>query len=108
MKWKQQRNKVNKLLKDAEIKFENDIASDAKLNPKKLWKYIKSKTKVKTAISPLKNKKTGKLTENEMEQAEVLADQFASVMVEEPGGDIPRLPFKELTRVGTLLLAVRL
>ena len=38
-KWKQQRNKVNKLLKDAEKKFEIDIANDAKLNPKKLWKY---------------------------------------------------------------------
>lgn len=84
------------MLKDAEIKYENDIANESKVNPKKLWKYVKSKTKVKTAISPLNNKKTGKLTENEKEQAEVLANQFASVMVEEPEGDVPRIPNKEL------------
>ena len=96
-KWKQQRNKVNKLLKNAEQKFELDIANEAKLNPKKLWKYVKSQSKVKTTISPLKNKQTAKLTNNEKEQAEVLAAQFASVMVDEPEGDIPRLPHKQLT-----------
>ena len=37
-RWKQQRNKVNKLLKDAELKLEVDIANDAKINPKKLWR----------------------------------------------------------------------
>ena len=96
MKWKQQRNKVNKLLQDAEKKFELDIANEAKINPKKLWKYVKSQSKVKSTISPLKNQKTSKLTKNEKEQAEVLASQFASVMVDEPDGDIPRLPPKHL------------
>ena len=95
-KWKQQRNKVNKILKDAELKFETNIANEAKLNPKKLWKYVASQSKVKSTISPLKNKKTAKLTANEKEQAEVLAAQFASVMVEEPTGDIPHLPNKNL------------
>ena len=96
-KWKQQRNKVNKLLKAAEVKFEVDLANEAKLNPKKIWKYVKSQSKVKTSISPLKNNRTDKLTNNEKEQAEVLAAQFASVMVDEPEGDIPRIPSKPLT-----------
>ena len=95
-KWKQQRNKVNKLLKAAEEKFEVDLANEAKLNPKKIWKYVKSQSKVKTSISPLKNSRTAKLTNNEKEQAEVLAAQFASVMVDEPEGDIPRIPNKPL------------
>ena len=95
-KWKQQRNKVSKLLKEAEKKLELDIANDAKLNPKKLWKYVKSKTKVKSSMSPLHNKSTGKLTENEKEQADVLADQFASVMVEEPNEEIPKLADRDL------------
>ena len=34
-KWKQQRNKVNKLLKEAEAKLELDIANQCKINPKK-------------------------------------------------------------------------
>ena len=91
LKWKQQRNRVNRLLSEAERKFELDIANDCKLNPKKLWKYMKSKTTVKTTIPPLKDK-TGKLSETVKQQAETLAAQFASVMVEEPDEDIPTLP----------------
>ena len=87
---------MNKLLKEAEAKLELDIANQCKINPKKLWKYVKSKTKVKTSISPLVNRSTGKLSANEKEQADILAHQFASVMVEEPEGDIPKLPTKEL------------
>ena len=88
-RWKRQRNKVTKLIKDAEIIFESNVASESKLNPKKLWKYVRSRTKPKSNISHLINKKTGKLTENEKEQAEVLANQFSSVMVNEPDGEIP-------------------
>ena len=54
------------------------------------------KTKVRTTISPLQNNNTGKLTENDKEQADVLVKQFASVMVEEPDGDIPQILRKEL------------
>ena len=55
-KWKRQRNKVTNLIKDAEILFESNIAKESKLNPKKLWKYIKSSTKPRSNISPLINK----------------------------------------------------
>ena len=96
LKWKEQRNKVNRLIREAEIKFETDIANEAKSNPKKLWKYIKSKTKVKAGIAPLINSKTRKLTVNDQEKAEVLAAQFASVMVKETDGEIPTLPKRTL------------
>ena len=89
--WKAQRNKVNRLVREAEIKFETNIANDAKINPKKLWKYIKSRTKVKSGIASLFNKNTKKLTSNDQEKAEVLARQFASVMVKEPDGETPKL-----------------
>ena len=95
-KWKRQRNKVTKLIEDAEIIFESNIASESKVNPKKLWKYIKSRTKPRSNISHLINNKTGKLTENDKEQAEVLASQFSSVMVNEPDGELPDIPEKVL------------
>ena len=95
-KWKRQRNKVTKLIEDAEIIFESNIASESKVNPKKLWKYIKSRTKPRSNISHLINKTTGKLTENDKEQAEVLASQFSSVMVNEPDGELPDIPDKVL------------
>ena len=94
--WKRQRNKVTNLIKEAEILFESNIANESKVNPKKLWKYIKSRTKPQSKVAHLMNKKTGKLTVNEKEQAEVLADQFSSVMVKEPDGEIPTIPDKVL------------
>ena len=94
--WKIQRNKVTNLIKEAEISFESNIAKESKLNPKKLWKYIRSRTKPRSNISHLVNTKTGKLTENEKEQADVLANQFSSVMVNEPDGELPDISDKEL------------
>ena len=94
--WKSQRNKVSNLIKEAEISFESNIAKESKLNPKKLWKYIRSRTKPRSNISHLVNTKTGKLTENEKEQADVLANQFSSVMVNEPDGELPDISDKEL------------
>ena len=46
---------------------------------------------MKTGIRALVNKDTKKLTANDQEKAEVLAKQFASVMVKEPEGDTPKL-----------------
>ena len=94
--WKSQRNKVTNMIKEAEISFESNIAKESKLNPKKLWKYIRSRTKPRSNISHLVNTKTGKLTENEKEQADVLANQFSSVMVNEPDGELPDISDKEL------------
>ena len=84
------------MIKEAEISLESNIAKESKLNPKKLWKYIRSRTKPRSNISHLVNTKTGKLTENEKEQADVLAKQFSSVMVNEPDGELPDISDKEL------------
>ena len=93
--YKVQRNKVNKLLRKERWLREKSIASEAKSNPKKLWKYVKSKLKVKPAIAPLidKNKKK---TKTEQQQAEVLSDFFAEVLEVEPGGDLPYLDDRPL------------
>ena len=93
--YKEQRNKVNKLLRRERWIREKNIASEAKTNPKKLWKYVKSKLKVKPAIAPLidKNKKK---TKNEQQQAEVLSDFFAEVLEVEPGGELPHLDDRPL------------
>ena len=40
-----QQNKVSKLTKKAQRDYEKAIAQDVKNNPKKLWKYVKTKTK---------------------------------------------------------------
>ncbi len=63
------------------------IAKEAKHNPKKFWKFIKSKTTTKTGIEDLKIKDgTGQernITEDQ-EKAEVLSKYFCSVFTQEP------------------------
>ena len=79
--YKDVRNAVSRLLDEARASKERDIAEKAKVNSKVLWKYMKSKTKVKEDISPLYNKKTKKMTNNETEQAELLSEFFESVFI---------------------------
>ena len=94
--YKQQRNKVTRLLENSQRQHEKKLSTNAKSNPKQLWKYIKSKLKTKTGISPLL-KPDNTLTKDEQEQAEVLSNYFATVLEKEPAGDIPSLPIRTLT-----------
>ena len=84
------RNEVTRLMDEARANKEREIAEKAKQNSKVMWKYIKSKTKVKEDISPLYDKRSKKLTTDETEKAELLSDFFQSVFTKEPHGDIPK------------------
>ena len=90
-KYNRARNQVKKCCKRLRKKFENDIATKAKSNPKVIWKYIKSKSKTREGIGDLhrgNDKKLGK-TDKDQEKADTLCDFFSSVFVKEPEGDIP-------------------
>jgi hypothetical protein len=41
------RNQVKKMTRNLRKKFENDIATKEKTNPKVIWNYIKSKSKTR-------------------------------------------------------------
>jgi hypothetical protein len=79
------------------MSMERDIARDVKKNPKKFWKYAKSKRKTKSGISELKtNTENGvKIIENDRDKTEVLVEFFSSVFTKEPEGEIPNLQPKE-------------
>ena len=47
------RNKVKNAMKKLRKDFEKNLAKEAKNNPKKIWKYINSKSKVKVGIGEL-------------------------------------------------------
>jgi hypothetical protein len=97
------RNHVKNSVKKVKMSMERDIARDVKKNPKKFWKYANSKRKTKSGISELKtNTENGKkITENDRDKAEVLAEFFSSVFTKEPEGEIPNLQPKETTFRGT-------
>lgn len=89
--YKVQRNKVKRLLEAAQVNYEKGVGNEAKKNPKKLWKYVKTKLKSKPGIAPLMNSKTKSKSNTEEEKAEILSDYFAEVLEEEPQGEIPYL-----------------
>ena len=65
------RNKATYSVRKAKRNFERKIALDIKNDPKSFWNYVRSKTKVKTAVGNLL-KPDGSMTNNEAEKAEVL------------------------------------
>lgn len=81
---------------NAKIKYEESITSNLKQNCKPFYSYLRSKRVLKTCIGSL-NKNDGSLTSNESEAAEVLADAFSSVFVNEPAGPLPEECYSDVT-----------
>ena len=96
-KYNRQRNKVRGITRKLKKDKEKQIAEEAKRNPKKFWRYIKSKLKTKPGISELQlnecDVKEG-TTKSDAEKAEVLSKFFCSVFTEEPDGEIPTMEMK--------------
>ena len=97
-----QRNKVSKLTKKAQRDYEKAIAQDVKNNPKKFWKYVKTKTKSPCNIPDLYLQEDdldkGLATEDK-DKADVLADFYSSVFTKEPSGAIPNPKPQHITSV---------
>ena len=85
-----ERNRCNKLIKNARKDYEHNIAKESKKNPKKFWKYINEKLKVNTGISAL-NKNDNTVASSNSDKAETLNYYFSSVFITENMTDIPRL-----------------
>ena len=87
------------MIKKIKKQFEKDLAKKARNNPKELWRYINSKSKVKSGIGNLHtdpvNYKSEE-TDEDSKKADLFAKYFNSVFIEEPDGDIPTLPPREL------------
>lgn len=93
------RNKVKNEINKQRKKYEKDLSKQAKQNPKVIWSYVKSKLKTRVGIGDLhtdpENTKSPKTSSDE-EKANILANFFSSVFTNEPDGDIPKLPSKNL------------
>ncbi len=92
------RNKVTKLTKNLRREFEKKLAKESKSNPKAVWKYIHSKSRVKEEISDLytdPSNLNSPTTSNCKQKANLLADFYSSVFTVEPDGDVPTIPNKQ-------------
>ena len=71
IRFKNAKNRLRALTRNLRVNFENNIARDAKLAPKKFWGYVKSKTKTRSTIPPLM-RKDGRAITSAAEKAEPL------------------------------------
>ena len=87
------RCRVKKMIRQAKRSFEKELASGSTKNPKQFWKYVRSKLRTKSGVSPLlqDKKNPNSLKFNDNEKAEILQDQFCSVFTKEQLESTPGL-----------------
>lgn len=96
-------NQIRKETRNAVKVKEREIAKNVKENPKVFWKYVQSKTKSKSRIPELyKGTAEERRTENDLEKAEVLSEQFSKVFVTEPEDEVPRCERKDVPTLNQL------
>jgi hypothetical protein len=86
--YKKTEKKVSRKIKAAKKKFEKDLAYSDDRNWKKFSNYIKSKTKIRTMIGPLKNSNNA-ATADKLEMANILKNFSASVFTAEYLSNMP-------------------
>jgi len=72
------RRTVKREIRKAKINYEEEIAKNAKNNPKKFYKYINNKKELKSGIGPLANE-TGELVSDNKIMADTLNNYFSTV-----------------------------
>ena len=83
-KYRKIRNKIPKCVRHARRKYEKGIARDVNSNPKAFWKYVHSKSHVKSGIGNLKDNCGNNVTDDRS-KADILNNFFSSVFTKETG-----------------------
>ena len=85
--------------------MERDVTNTAKGNPKMFWQYINRTTPITTGIKYLETL-SNKLTGNDKEEADILANFFSSVFTKEDmDGQYASSSYKENMRISWKLSA---
>ncbi len=96
-KYKKQNNKVREASREFEKRVQREISEQSKQNPKKIWKYVKSKTSTISKVADLETADPSggrRVTSRDEEKAEILAEQFSKVFVNETT-DAPQMERKQ-------------
>ena len=92
------RNTVKTMMCQAKRRFERDIAKKSKSDPKVFWSHIRHRLETKSGVAPLLENPQVKdsMKFSDVDKANILQNQFSSVYVKEPEGDIPILNCRTL------------
>ena len=75
-------NQLRHLTRNSIRDLKRSISENTQNNPKKFWKYVNQKRKIKSTLASLyrtKDKDKDDLVDSDFDKAETLANQFASV-----------------------------
>ena len=84
------------------LKYEKKIISRVKRNTKPLFRYLKSKNKVRKTVTELEGA-DGKLSESPQETSEILLDFFQSVFKNESFGPLPERCYQSTNVVNQVM-----
>jgi len=95
-RFKELRNKIRNEIRHIQQLERSEIANICKLNPKRFWSYIRSKSNMVTSIGDNKVKRNDHdaIIENDDKKAQIFNDYFSSVFTEESLTNIPHITFK--------------
>ena len=99
VEYKIAQNKAVKEYRKAKKQFERKLAKDIKSNPKSFYAYVRSKTKVKEVVGPLRDTSNQLVSDNEV-MCEILNEYFGSVFTSED--DTPDAQRRSLGEFGDL------
>ena len=88
--YEEARNNVTKGIKQAKLLFESKLANAVTNDPKSFWAYVRSKTKTKETIGPLKNHH-GEMIDDDELMCNMLNYFFTSVFTNEYLNNIPEV-----------------
>ena len=86
----------------AKIKYEKRITCNLKHNTKSFFSYLRSKRKVNATVTSL-NKSDGSKTVGCDDTADLLADTFGSVFLQEPHGPLPEECYIEYSNMNSTI-----
>jgi hypothetical protein len=102
--------KAKKLIRQSKRLFEKGLSDRSKQNPKEFWKYVRSKLRTKTGVSPLLQDvdDPDSLKFGDKEKSDILQDQFCSVFTREQCDTIPSMDSRTDKKLSTLIIDVEL
>jgi hypothetical protein len=86
--YKAQEKITRNLIRNAKKKFERKLADGGGQNKKPFYAYVKTKTKARQSVGPLKDKRGKTVTEN-IAMADLLNKTFGEAFTREAGGTVP-------------------
>ena len=84
------RNEVCAAMRKAKLDFECKLAENIKEDPKSFYAYVRTKSRARVGIGPLKDK-NGKIVEDAEGMTQILNKYFASVFTRENLDNIPEI-----------------